>query len=796
MNLDDLPGQMGILDQVRNGSDAINAGLPGIKMGTGNYTGTHFGVFAVSRDATGKVTLAPSEFERDPTPIMGAFAELLTSRLRILKPAVRKGFLEHGPASRARRGDEPFVEVEWDVALTLAAENLRAVYESHGPASVYGGSYGWASAGRFHHSVGQLHRFLNCLGGYTASVNTYSHAAAEVLLPHIIGTSDHIMYAGTTWPVIRDHTKLIVAFGGLPSVTGQISQGGVSEHSNAYWVRQCAGAGVKMITIGPTQSHIDADLGCQWIAPRPNTDTALMLALAYQLVKTDQYDKGFVQRYTVGFDRFLPYLTGKGDHQPKTPEWAAEICGIPAEIIVDLAEQMGKQRCLLTSTWALQRAHHGEQPFWMLVVLGAMLGQIGLPGGGLAFGLTSFNGVGYPVHRRSYGALPQGENPVTQRIPVARITELLENPGGQIDYDGGKITFPDIKAVYWAGGNPFHHHQDLNRLQVAWRNPDVVIVNELEWNPTARRADIVFPVASVMERNDVMAPKADRRLIALKQCADPVGQSKTDYEIFSRLAEMLGVAAEFTQGRDEQAWLRVLHRDGQRQFAAQGVNIPDFDAFWAAGVFEHCPQEVARVALADFRRDPDAHPLTTASGRIEIFCEAIAGFGYDDCPGHPTWLEPDNWLGAKHAQTYPLHLMSPQPRSRLHGQLDGNGASAESKIQGREPAYLNAREAMKRGLKDGDLMRLFNDTGAVLCGVRVVDWVADNVVALPTGAWFSPDPQAPETCLHGNPNTLSTDRGTSRLSQGPAPNSTLVQAEKYTGAVNPVAVHTPPDFLD
>ncbi|WP_299847821.1 molybdopterin-dependent oxidoreductase [uncultured Roseovarius sp.] len=760
-----------------------------------SYTGTHFGVFEVVEAEGAGVTLRAPEFERDPTPIMASFVELVTSPLRIKKPAVRAGYLENGAKSKAARGDEPFVEVSWDTALDLAADALGQVYKDHGAASVFGGSYGWASAGRFHHSLSQVHRFLNTVGGYTASVNTYSHAAAEVLLPHIVGAEDDIIYSGTTWPVIRDNTDVIVAFGGLPSVTGQVSPGGVSAHTNADWIKACGEAGVKLITIGPTQSHVDGVMDSHWISPRPCTDTALMLGLAYHLVQTDRHDRDFLDRYAVGFDRFLPYLMGDADGTPKTPEWAAGICDLDTQTIRDLAEQLTAGRTLLTATWALQRAEKGEQPFWMLIVLAAMVGQIGLPGGGFAFGLSSFNGVANPVHRRRYASVPQGSNPIRQRIPVARVTEMLENPGGQIDFNGQIITFPDIRAVYWAGGNPFHHHQDLHRLRQAWRNPDVVIVNELEWNAMARHADIVFPVASTMERNDVMAPNSDRRLIAMKKCAEPVGDSRTDYDIFSGLAARMGTLKRYTEGRNEDDWLRHMYAQSQERFAKMGVTLPDFETFWEQGSFEHCPEDVERVLLQDFRDDPKAHPLPTPSGRIEIYSETIARFNYDDCPGHPMWLPPHDWLGSKRAEEFPLHLMSPQPRSRIHGQLDGNGASAASKIKGREPGYLNQQEANRRGIQDGDIIRVFNDTGSLLCAAKVVDWVADHVLVLPTGAWYAPMDGDAKTCVHGNPNVLTADVGTSRLGQGPSPNSTLVQAERFDGPLPEISVHMPPEFV-
>ena len=172
---------------------------------------------------------------------------------------------------------------------------------------------------------------------------------------------------------------------------------------------------------------------------------------------------------------------GDTDGQPKSPEWASPICGVSPEPIRDLARRMVATRTLITVAWSLQRAEYGEQPFWMSAVLAAMIGQVGLPGGGVGYGYGAVGGVGKSLHRLSGMALPQGQNPVDAVIPVARVADMLLTPGAPFDYNGKRAHYPDIRLVYWAGGNPFHHHQDLNRLQDAWQRPETIIVNEPWW---------------------------------------------------------------------------------------------------------------------------------------------------------------------------------------------------------------------------------------------------------------------------------------------------------------------------
>jgi biotin/methionine sulfoxide reductase len=241
-------------------------------------------------------------------------------------------------------------------------------------------------------------------------------------------------------------------------------------------------------------------------------------------------------------------------------------------------------------------------------------------------------------------------------------------------------------------------------------------------------------------------------------------------------------------------WLAHLY-DGFRGSAkADGLNLPTFEAFWKDGCVEIPAPDQPHDMFGAFRADPNLHPLKTPSGRIELFSERIDGFGYDDCPGHPVWLEPAEWLGSPRAQRFPLHLVSNQPRTRLHGQLDSGPYSVSSKIAGREAVWINPADAAARGLKDGDIVRLFNDRGACLAGARLTDEVVRGVVMLPTGAWYDPeDARKPGTLeVHGNPNVLTLDKGTSKLAQGPTSQTALVEIERWQGAPPPVSVHRQP----
>ena len=229
-------------------------------------------------------------------------------------------------------------------------------------------------------------------------------------------------------------------------------------------------------------------------------------------------------------------------------------------------------------------------------------------------------------------------------VPVARFSDMLLHPGAPYDFNGQRLTYPDIRLVYWCGGNPFHKIQDLNRLLQAWQRPETIIIHEPWWTPAARRADIVLPCTTTLERNDIGMARFDGVYFAMQQAIAPVGEARSEYDIYSALAARLGFQARFTEGRSEMDWLRHLYDSARQQATAQQVQLPDFEAFWEIGYAEFPPLAQPPVLFAAFRQDPERNPLKTPSGRIELFSQTIDSFGYDDCPGHAAWIEPAEWL--------------------------------------------------------------------------------------------------------------------------------------------------------
>jgi biotin/methionine sulfoxide reductase len=756
---------------------------------------THFGV--LEADSDGKSLRAVTGWDGDPDPrrIIHNVASSQHHPARVKSPAIRQGWLQRGPGG-AGRGDEPFVEVSWDHALELLSTELQRVYTTHGSSGVYGGSYGWSSAGRFHHGQSQLHRFLNCLGGYVSAVGDYSYGTSGVLLPHVLGASPaEVMADATTWDVICDHTELFISFGGLSEKNSAVGPGGIARHATRSDVERARKAGCHFIDITPIRDDAFAETGTEWIAPRPGSDAALMLALAYTLDAEKRADVDFLDTHTVGYDRFLSYLRGEDDNQPKSPEWASAITEIPAPAIVDLARRMAGSRTMINLSWSMQRQDHGEQPIWLGVTLAAMLGQIGVPGGGFQHGYGSSADVGLARRVLSPPSLPQGPNPEPAYIPVARIADMLLDPGEVIPFNGREITFPEIDLVYWIGGNPFHHHQDLAKFRRGFQRPSTVVVHEQFWTSTARHADIVLPATMTIERDDFGSGRNDPYFFPMPALTEPAGEARDDFAIFGALEEHLGLDRAFTEGRTVRQWLEHLYSDWRGRLSTWGYEVPGFDEFWSSDYIEIPVQDPAQVLHSGYRNDPSKNPLSTPSGRIEIFSETIQSFGYDDCPGHPVWLEPREWLG-RADKRYPLHLISNQPKTRLHSQLDVGETSRRSKVHGREPARMNPEDAAARGLHSGDVVLIRNDRGSCLAGLIVSEALRPGVVQLSTGAWYDPDPSDPSFCRHGNPNVLTADLPSSRLSQGTTAQHALVEVERWEGPLPPITVDRPPKLIE
>lgn len=311
-------------------------------------------------------------------------------------------------------------------------------------------------------------------------------------------------------------------------------------------------------------------------------------------------------------------------------------------------------------------------------------------------------------------------------------------------------------------------------MKSAWAKPDTIIANEWCWNALAKHADIVLPCTTPLERSDLALTPKDPYQVVMDQAIAPMGQARDDHEIFRGIATQLGVQEQFTEGRSPLEWQRWIWDVSRQQAARSGVELPDWQTFQDRGWIKIPVPDRPTIMMRDFREDPDAHPLATPTGKIEIYSSTIAGFGYDDCPGHPTWMEPAEWLGR--AAPGALHMISNQPRNKLHSQFDHGAVSQADRPKLIEPVTMHPDDAAARGVSEGQIVRLFNARGGCLGDVRISTEIRPGVIQIATGAWFNP---VADTCQTGNPNALTLDKGTSSLAQGPIAHSCLVEIEPY-----------------
>ena len=374
---------------------------------------------------------------------------------------------------------------------------------------------------------------------------------------------------------------------------------------------------------------------------------------------------------------------------------------------------------------------------------------------------------------------------------------MLLGPGTPFDYNGKRYTYPDIRLVYWAGGNPFHHHQDLNRLIDGWRRPETVIVHEHFWTAHARHADIVLPAATQMERNDIAASGRDNFLAASHRVFDPPADVRTDYEIFRALAARLGAERRVQRGprrgrlgppplcrgreegrRPPASRCPISRRSGATAWPRSRRTRPSRCWRSSAPIRSSTSSPRRRAGSSSTPRRSPRSATTIASG-------------------HPAWLPPKEWLGAPAAAHYPLHLLSNQPSRKLHSQYDHGSHARGIKI-----ARPRARAAQSRRRR----ARAASATAtSCACSTRAARcWpppcsttrVRAGVVQLSTGAWYDPAEPGRIGSLdkHGNPNVLTPDHGTSKLAQAPSANSCLVEIERFDGALPPITCFDPPPF--
>lgn len=783
--------------------------------GTWRTSGSHWGAFR-AHIYGGKVQeLKAIELDKYPTDMLNGIKGIIYSPSRVRYPMVRLDWLKKHKYSAETRGNNRFIRVTWDEALDLFYRELERVQKDYGPWALHAGQTGWNQTGSFHNCTAQMQRAVGMHGNFIKKVGDYSTGAGQTIMPYVLGSTE--VYAqGTSWSEILKHSDNIILWATDPVKNLQVGWNCETHESYEYLEQlkeKVAKGEINVLSVDPVKNKTQRYLQNDHMYINPQSDVAFMLAVAYTLYTEDMYDKKFIETYCLGFDEFMQYVLGETkDKVVKTPEWAAEICGVLPEQIREFAKMMSTGRTQILFGWCIQRQQHGEQPYWMGTVLSAMTGQIGLAGGGVSYShhyssvgvpSTGFSGPGGFPRNVDQGHEPKWNNNdyngYSSTIPVARWIDCLLEPGKEIRYNGSKVVLPDFKMMVISGNNPWHHHQDRNRMKKAFQKLQTVVTIDFTWTATCRFSDIVLPACTQWERNDIdqYGSYSARGLIAMHKLVDPLYQSKSDFEIMTELTRRFGRHKEYTRGMDEMEWVRSLYAECRT--ANEGkFEMPEFDEFWEKGVLDF-GEGKPWVRHAAFREDPEVNALGTPSGFIEISSRKIERFGYEHCQGHPMWFEKsERSHGGPGSKKHPFWMQSCHPDKRLHSQMcDSEEFRATYTVQGREPVYLNPQDAKEKGIKDGDLVRVFNDRGQLLAGAVLTDSYPRGVIRIEEGAWYGPlNEKVGAICTYGDPNTLTQDIPSSELAQATSANTCLVDYEKFTGKVPPVTSFGGPIIIE
>ncbi|WP_139684535.1 trimethylamine-N-oxide reductase TorA [Vibrio tasmaniensis] len=773
--------------------------------GTWKVSGSHWGAFRAHIYAGKVQEIKPLESDTNPTDMINGIKGIIYSPSRVRYPMVRLDWLKKHKYSGETRGNNRFIRVTWDEALDLFYRELERVQKDYGPWALHAGQTGWRQTGQFHSCTSHMQRAVGMHGNFITKVGDYSTGAGQTILPYVLGSTE--VYAqGTSWSEILENADNIVLWANDPVKNLQVGWNCETHQSFPYLEQlkeKVAKGEINVLSVDPVKNKTQRYLNNDHMYINPQTDVAFMLAVAHTLYTEDLHDKKFIETYCLGFDDFIQYVMGETkDKVVKTPEWAEEICGVDADKIREFSRMLVNGRTQILMGWCIQRQEHGEQPYWAAAVVAAMVGQIGLPGGGISYG-HHYSGIGVPsTGFAAPGGFPRnvdtGQKPkwdnndfngYSKTIPVARWVDCILEPGKEIRYNGSKVTLPDYKMMVISGNNPWHHHQDRNRMKKAFRKLQTVVTIEFAWTATCRFSDIVLPACTQFERNDidVYGSYSGKGLIAMHRLVDPLFQSKTDFDIFTELSRRFGRNEEYTRGMDEMEWVRSLYEDCRNANKGK-FDMPEFDKFWEQGVLDF-GEGKPWVRHADFREDPEINALGTPSGFIEISSRTIDRMGYEHCQGHPMWFEKtERSHGGPGSKKHPFWLQSCHPDKRLHSQMcESEEFRATYTVQGREPVYINPIDAKEKGIKDGDLVRVFNDRGQLMAGAVLSDSFPRGVIRIEEGAWYGPlNEKDGAICTYGDPNTLTLDVGSSELAQATSAHTCIADFEKFTGKVPPV----------
>jgi anaerobic dimethyl sulfoxide reductase subunit A len=697
-----------------------------------------------------------------------SYRQRIYSAERLLYPMIRVG----------KRGEGKFKRISWDEALSYVANKMIELKDKYGPTALLDQSYAGASYGVLHKSdqiEGLLGRFLGMFGSRTNSWSVPSYQGTTTSSRWTFGTIEDGNEDDTF-----AYSKLMIMWGWNPAYT---FHGG----NTFYYMRMAKQNGCKFVVIDPQFTDSAAAYDAWWIPIKPNTDAAMMAGMAHYIFANNLQDQGFIDKFCQGMDagtmpawagqspnggeNFKDYILGKYDGVAKTPEWAAEICGVPAADIKKLAHMYASTKpAALKASWAPGRAEYGEQYNRMAAALQAMTGNIGILGG-------CAEGVGKAWHAEAV-AYPydQYANIWFASIKSDRWAHCVlnypnvkrEEIGCWPRQDSTDGQIPNIKGIFWQGSDWFNQLTNINKEIEAIKKLELVVCMDSTITPSGLWADILLPVSTHFERHDVALPwYKGHYYIHRPKTIEPLGESKTDFQIFTELAwriggETFGRAYNPKANRNyfnnndavDEAYLREWWE--QKVMAHQHVDM-SWDVFKKLGVYKF---KLDKPHVGFREQIEDGKPFATPSGKIEILSSELASI-HDwkktkygaHIPSIPKWIAPTEYLNNKTlTKDFPFHLISPHPRHRTHS-IFANCTWLKEAFE--QECTINASDAKRLGVKTGDTVEVWNSRGKVVVPAYVTERLLPGVLVIHEGAWMDLDENGVDR--GGNPDFLTLD---------------------------------------
>jgi molybdopterin guanine dinucleotide-containing S/N-oxide reductase-like protein len=781
-------------------------------------------------------------------PFVLAEKQRVYSKDRVRYPMIREDFNPQGQRNPQNRGKSGYRRISWDEALDIVAGEIARVQSTYGKealTAITSSHHNWGLVG---YKASPFRRFFSMVGYTQIFDNPDSWEGFLFGAPHMygyywrLGCPEH-------YDMLEDclkHTEMFVHWANDPDTI----RGGYCAQESAIWRTWMRKLGIKMVYIDPCCNFTASKDADKWIAPRPGTDSALAEAIAFVWLTEGTYDKDFIRRKGHGFDTWKKHILGESDGQPKTPEWAAELSGVDSATIKALAREWAKKNTILAcgargGFGGAHRTAYGHEWARLMIALASMQG-LGKPGnnlwGGVCGAPTNYD-FKFPGYADPWANIASGEiadqeivNPVTQKLYRPWVPKAVMNPpfswlgegfcGKSIEQQFIPYTYPaegcsEVKMFYRYGGSFMGTMIQTNDwIRLYQSDKFECVVNQDVWlAPESKYADVILPACTSFERNDIAEFASTggysnhgfngnnyRAIIYQQKCIEPVGESKSDLEIFSLLAGKLGLGEKYTEGKTEEDWIKRMYAKSDMP------KVMSYEEFKQKGYYiVPVPEPYkATPALRWFYEDrpcdtPDHSPikndpqkcdkLGTYTGKIEFVSESLKKHTPDDDERGPMPRYQPSWEGhlSELAKKYPLQLISPHPRYSYHTHYDAHcdwlAEIPEHRVIKEDgnaylPARIHPETAAERGIREGDIIKLFNDRGVVLCVARITERVPRFVVhaACSSGRYVPLHPGSPDSPDKGGCVTiLTSSRPMSKKVAGFAPNSCLIDVARWEG---------------